>query len=221
MRRSKSTEAPAWLRGALAAAGVQGIGWGIVAIAAPNYFFNRIRLAPPNYPQLVQCIGVFVVLLGVATLLASPNPARHWPVLVMGLAAKILIPASAVHQWVTGVLPERFVVAVLANDLIWWIPFAMLLWYAARKYAAGEVPRSPMRLPPRDAMARAISNEGTSLLALSNDKPRLVVFLRHGGCTFCKEALADLRQQRRGIEAAGVEIVLVHMGMPNASDDLL
>ncbi|MBC8166115.1 MAG: redoxin domain-containing protein [Bryobacteraceae bacterium] len=47
---------------------------------------------------------------------------------------------------------------------------------------------------------------------MSTAAPVLVVFLRHAGCTFCREALADLARQRPLIEAAGAKILLVHMG---------
>ena len=43
-------------------------------------------------------------------------------------------------------------------------------------------------------------------------QPQLVVFLRHSGCTFCRESLADLSEQRETIEATGTGIVLVHLG---------
>jgi hypothetical protein len=39
----------------------------------------------------------------------------------------------------------------------------------------------------------------------------LVVFLRHTGCTFCREALADLRRCRAELEAEGVRLAIVHM----------
>ena len=39
----------------------------------------------------------------------------------------------------------------------------------------------------------------------------MLVFLRHLGCTFCLEALQDLKNQRAQIEAAGIQPVLVHM----------
>lgn len=220
-RANAASPIPAWLRGALAAAGVQGVGWGAVAIIAPAFFFAQFGLALPNYPQLVQLAGLFVALLGAATIVASRDPARHWPIIAMGLAAKVVVPIGALREWMQGAIPARAFAAVLANDVIWWIPFTMLLWRAARAFAAGDIPRSPLRYAPRDAMARALSNDGISLLELSNDKPRLVVFLRHGGCTFCKEALDDLRLQRRRIEATGAAIVLVHMGMPEAGDAIL
>src|SRR5690606_10400030 len=63
-----------------------------------------------------------------------------------------------------------------------------------------------------DILSEAITNGGASLLDLSKRQPILIVFLRHLGCTFCKEMLADLRAQRSAIEASGVGIVLVHMG---------
>ena len=57
-------------------------------------------------------------------------------------------------------------------------------------------------------MARC--QNGESLLSLSRRQPRLVVCLRHLGCTFCRESLADLARQRQEIESSGTGIVLVH-----------
>ena len=39
----------------------------------------------------------------------------------------------------------------------------------------------------------------------------MLVFLRHFGCTFCREALSDIATQRTQIEEKGMQIVLVHM----------
>jgi hypothetical protein len=49
-------------------------------------------------------------------------------------------------------------------------------------------------------------------MEMSRRSPLLMVFLRHAGCPFCREALADIACQRRRIEATGTQIVLVHMG---------
>ncbi|MDX1962599.1 MAG: peroxiredoxin-like family protein [Pirellulales bacterium] len=56
------------------------------------------------------------------------------------------------------------------------------------------------------------SQLGHTLAELSAARDVLVVFLRHSGCTFCREALADLHAQRERIEAAGIRLALVHMG---------
>ncbi len=50
---------------------------------------------------------------------------------------------------------------------------------------------------------------GSPLHALT-DKPALVVFLRSFGCTFCREAIAEVAAARAEIEAAGASIVFVH-----------
>jgi hypothetical protein len=55
--------------------------------------------------------------------------------------------------------------------------------------------------------------EGGESLQVANEKRRgLLVFLRHFGCTFCRETLADLSEVRGLIEAKSIDIVLVHMG---------
>ncbi|MDW8344362.1 MAG: peroxiredoxin-like family protein [Verrucomicrobiae bacterium] len=52
------------------------------------------------------------------------------------------------------------------------------------------------------------------LLERSRQRPILLVFLRHLGCTFCRETLADISRRRRDIAKLGADIVLVHMADP-------
>jgi len=46
------------------------------------------------------------------------------------------------------------------------------------------------------------------------DAPTLVVLLRSFGCTFCREAMADVAAVRPQLEAAGVRLAFVHGGTP-------
>lgn len=46
------------------------------------------------------------------------------------------------------------------------------------------------------------------------DKPAALVFLRHFGCSFCREHAADLQQDLDAIHAAGGEVVAIGMGTP-------
>lgn len=52
---------------------------------------------------------------------------------------------------------------------------------------------------------------GVSLRRHSDQAPLLVVFLRHGGCPFCRETLAHLKAARTEIAKSGVGIALVHL----------
>lgn len=62
-----------------------------------------------------------------------------------------------------------------------------------------------------DARFDAMTNIGQSIATISARQPVLLVFLRHLGCIFCKEALYDIRNQRADIETRGVQIIFVHM----------
>lgn len=61
------------------------------------------------------------------------------------------------------------------------------------------------------ALESAQTQTGQSLAALSRHGPVLLVFLRHSGCTFCRQALADLSTNRAALSAAGVTIAIAHM----------
>ncbi len=54
-------------------------------------------------------------------------------------------------------------------------------------------------------------DSGESLAQLAEEQPVLLVFLRHFGCSFCREAIHDIARRRQKFEARGVRIVLVHM----------
>ena len=49
----------------------------------------------------------------------------------------------------------------------------------------------------------------------------LLVCLRHLGCAFSREALADLREQRAAIEAAGARLVIAHLEPPSVAAPVL
>jgi hypothetical protein len=42
-------------------------------------------------------------------------------------------------------LPWTFGVTILANDLVWWAPFALILWQAARENAESRGQRAESR----------------------------------------------------------------------------
>src|SRR5208283_1963466 len=71
------------------------------------------------------------------------------------------------------------------------------------------------------ALEGARTQSGQTLAALSEASPVLLVFLRHAGCTFCREAIGDVARERGVIEAAGVRIVLIHMGDSEAVEKLI
>ena len=55
---------------------------------------------------------------------------------------------------------------------------------------------------------------GRTLLELVDESPVLLVFLRHFGCSFCRQALDDVSQIRKEMDAEGIRPVFVHLGTP-------
>src|ERR1700761_8279041 len=61
-------------------------------------------------------------------------------------------------------------------------------------------------------LASVRTESGTSLLELAEASPVLLVFLRHFGCAFCRQAISDIADLRGELEKRGVRPVFVHLG---------
>ncbi|MEZ6132826.1 MAG: hypothetical protein R3C59_29510 [Planctomycetaceae bacterium] len=198
----------------LIAAAIYNLAWGGFAIAWPLALFRWTGFEPlPIYPEFWQCIGMIVGVYGVGYAIAATDPFRHWPIVLVGLLGKIFGPLGFAAAALDGRLPAALGWTILTNDVIWWIPFVVILWSAAKAsqcrmaHWAVAPPTAPI-----DPVGRLLSQFGASLSELSRESPVLTVFLRHSGCTFCREALADLGQQRHHVEALGTTIALIHPG---------
>jgi peroxiredoxin len=77
-----------------------------------------------------------------------------------------------------------------------------------------------MQLDP-EILEAIFTNDGCDLGSLSQASPILLVFLRHFGCTFCREALSDISKIRSQLEAQDVKIVIVHMAEPDLAAQYL
>jgi len=65
------------------------------------------------------------------------------------------------------------------------------------------------------------TNRGESLDLIASKQKVLLVFLRHFGCTFCRETMADLANVRSEIESSDIKIVVVHMVKLGLAGDIL
>ncbi len=55
------------------------------------------------------------------------------------------------------------------------------------------------------------TNEENDLYNLSQKNVILLVFLRHFGCTFCREALDDIQKIKDKLKASNIKLLFVHM----------
>lgn len=195
----------------LLAAAVDVLG-GIFLAAAPSAPFAWAGRDVPRYPEVEQALGLILAIYGLGYAFAARHPLRLWPVVLVGLVAKVLLTGGFVWAAARGLLPWEFGLLVLALGPIWWVPFGLILRGAARAHRSEQTP--PV-LPLDMALSLYEDRDGIDLLTASGDQPQFVVFLRHFGCTFCREALSDLAAINDRLRDAGMRLVLVHMSTKN------
>jgi len=194
--------------------------WGASVVLFPEWFFSLAGMQKPSYPEIWQCVGMIVGVYGVGYFIAAFDPIRHWPIVLVGLLGKIFGPIGFVGAVYSGSFTLTAGLTILTNDLIWWVPFSLLLWKALK--AEVSLPAPAVAESVEDLLTGyQVQPSGETLAEASYHKPLFLVGLRHFGCTFCIEALNDLRQQRSAIESKGVEIVLLHNADEAAGDAFL
>ena len=209
IRTMERTNPETWMQNVLWAAAAYNVIWGIMAILLPLVPFQQAGMFPPSYPELWQWIGMFVGVYGIAYAVASVDPYRHWLIVLTGLIGNILAPIGFLNSANHGRVPWKAAWVLVGSNLIWWIPFALILVGAYRAHVGSRRGLAPEVL--QFALRTKVA-DGMTISQLSKSSPLLLVFLRHAGCTFCREALSDIAEQRQAIETNGTRLVLVHMG---------
>ncbi len=104
--------------------------WGAVVVLAPNLYFDALGMARPNYPAIWQSVGMMVGVYALGYWLLARDPKRYAALIWIGLLGKTLGPIGFLWSALQGVLPWKFGVVCLTNDLIWWPVF----WAFALKH---------------------------------------------------------------------------------------
>lgn len=193
----------------LQAAGVYNVVWALAAIVWPAMVLGLIEISDPVAELVMRALGVVIGVLGLGFLASSTDPFRHWPVVLMGFLGKTGSAIGMSFLILSGTIPSGAWKWVAINDVIWVAPFGLILHSAYESLLGRKRCNAPDVLK---LAFRRKTQDGMTLDELSRLSPVLLVFLRHAGCTFCREALADLAAKRHEIEQAGARVVLVHMG---------
>ena len=133
MQQLRSQIAPLWPKYVLYAAGMYNLAWGATVIVAPMALFRWAQMDDPRYPQIWQCVGMIVGVYGIGYWLAALDPFRHWPIILVGLLGKVCGPVGFVASAMSGSFSWRWGITIITSDLIWWIPFASILYLVFRK----------------------------------------------------------------------------------------
>ena len=123
-----STNHKPWMSSVLKAAAIYNILWGAWVVLLPNMYFEWTGMELPVHPTIWQGTGMIVGVYGLGYWWASYDPIRHWPIVAVGFLGKILGPFGLVfNHFVLNEVPIEFGYTMLTNDLMWWVPFALIL----------------------------------------------------------------------------------------------
>jgi small multidrug resistance pump len=116
----------------LTLAAIYNIFWGIWILIDPTVILfddtNSIFVT-----IVLQCVGMLVGVYGIAYYFASLDPARYWPLILVGLIGKVLGPIGALNYIFSGQLDPHFFWVNVFNDVIWIFPFSWILYHVYKK----------------------------------------------------------------------------------------
>jgi peroxiredoxin len=209
-----------WVRATLRLAAIYNVLFGLWAIFFPLAIFQWLEVEVPNYPSLWQCIGMIVGVYGIGYWIAARDPVRHWPIVLVGFLGKVFGPIGFVFTALRAELPWSWGFVLLTNDLIWWLPFASILYLVFREQTDPKVESKVQENWTDEQALRNVRDEkGRVLSEVFAKRKVLLVFVRHSGCTFCREALKQLQAIKPKLDKANILLAVVHLGPPGDPDD--
>jgi hypothetical protein len=196
-------------------AALYNIVWGVFFVFFPNVIFNILAIPVPNYIELWQCFGLVLGLFGIGYFIASFSPITHWLIVFVGFLCNVFGAILFLKAYIFGSLPLNFFSLVLLIDVLWILPFYYFLLYA---YEANTLEESaPKKFYALIKVAR--TSKGETLYELSEKENVLLVFVRHFGCTFCRETVSEIAKLDESIRGKKLTPVFVHMSDPSFGDE--
>jgi hypothetical protein len=176
----------------------------------PFHAFDLLGIPHPNHPMMWRTLGIISGFIGLALLIASADPVRHWLIALLGFGKAVTAPVIVAFAVYAGDLPAGSLLFLLLDDLVWLVPFGLALWAAIRAHAG--IPQS-RRAPYSVEEAASVYqlSTGESLADASRERPLVLVFLRHFGCTFTRQILRGLQDLEQQAKQQNASLVLVHM----------
>jgi len=137
--KSPFPTAPTWMRYTMYAAAVYNIVWGAWVVLFPQHAFALFDMDPINYASVWQSVGMIVGVYGIGYGISGTDIARHWPIILVGFLGKVFGPIGLVQKvWLEGELPLEFGWINVFNDLIWIVPFGLILRWVWKQYKSGK-----------------------------------------------------------------------------------
>lgn len=202
---------PRWLHHTLTLSAIYGLLWGVLHVIWPQFSFCHVLKAhPESLIHIRAIVGSYIVVNGL-TLWALRDPIawRGWFVglFVYHLLTSTLVVAGLLDHF----LSVGFWLALMLNHVLWIIPAVLMAAWAYGAHWRMEEDLNYLHLSNHLPTETMLDNTGNDLIHLSHQKPVMLVFLRHFGCTFCRHTLQNIKDNKGEFERHGTTLALVHM----------
>lgn len=125
--KNSDTSYRIWSRLLLRTAAVYNVLWGTWIVLFPAHFYLLADIPLPNYPGIWQGVGMIVGVFGVGYWIAGEDYRRFYPILLVGFLGKLFGPIGIVYHILFFGFPPEFLLISIPNDIIWLIPFGILV----------------------------------------------------------------------------------------------
>jgi peroxiredoxin len=207
-----------WVVILLRLAGITNAIWGLTFALFTDVIFRWASIPEPELLLPWQAVGFVALVFGVAYIISANDPVRHVLIIATGFFLKLISIVLQLGFLQNEILSNELRIYFALKDLPWVIAFIFILYQIFKAaQAADEEDRSTDKSTD-ELLGMFLTNRKNSLRELSHQQPLFLVFLRHFGCTFCREAIGELREKRAAIEQDGARIVFVHMGSADEAE---
>lgn len=164
--------------------------------------------------SLGSLMGVVFISLSFASFLAKFEPARHWPTILLFLVFHLLLSIVSLKTYLLGGASYHDMVLLIFSIAVLF-PLFNLLSYAFLEHTVefeGNKKASELIRSVR-------TSQNQTLFELSKHNKVLLVFVRHFGCTFCRETVSEIAKIDETIKNKKWELVYVHMSDPDFGEE--
>lgn len=199
----------------LRAAAYYSILWGFIITFIPRFVLRAFNVELLFGAEFWQFFGIIVGVSGVGYFIASYDPGKNWPIIFIGFLGNLMGTFVFAKALVYRTLPFEFAIILFLSTVIWIIPFYYILMAAYEENTMEDSPPKQFH----DLINLVRTSQNKTLLDLSKDKNVLLVFVRHFGCTFCRETVSEMAKIDKAISNKNLTLVFVHMSDPSYGNE--
>lgn len=189
--------------------------WGFIITLIPKVILQLFNVDTIQAIEFWQFFGMSVGVSGIGYYIASYDPGKHWPIVFVGFLGNLMATFVFAKALATGHLPPLFSILLLISTAIWIIPFYYILQAAYEENTMEESPPKQFH----DLLNFVRTSQNKTLAELSLNQNVLLVFVRHFGCTFCRETVSEMAKIDKAIVGKRLTLVFVHMSDPSYGDE--